>query len=197
MPQPTMSMKSTTLRVAIVGAIWLALATAMGASGMLARIPFPPIFVPALIAALLIALWRSPSFRAWTWAVDLRFILLLHVARLVGLWFLVLHRRGELPWAFAVPGGSGDTVAAITVVPIALLCVPANSAAKRGALLAWNAFGLVDLLMVVATAAQFALWDIAQIAPLTRLPLALLPLFLVPLLIVTHLVVFARVRAVA
>ena len=40
--------------------------------------------------------------------LDLRLLVLYHLTRFVGVWFLVLYSRGELPYAFAVPGGWGD-----------------------------------------------------------------------------------------
>ena len=64
----------------------------------------------------------------------------------------------------------------------------------RGALLLWNALGLLDILFVVADAAKQALVDPTSMAALLHLPLSLLVTFLVPLIIGSHLLIFARLR---
>jgi hypothetical protein len=58
----------------------------------------------------------------------------------------------------------------------------------------WNVIGLIDILMVVATAARLNLQNPGSMSALTELPLSLLPTFLVPLIIFSHVVIFTRVR---
>jgi hypothetical protein len=123
--------------------------------------------------------------------VDLRWLVLFHVTRFVGFYFLVLHVRGELPWAFAVPGGWGD----IVVAALALLLVVAlrpDTPGGRRAYLAWNVAGLVDILGVVVTAARLAFADPASMGALLRLPLSLLVTFVVPIVIATHVFMLGR-----
>jgi hypothetical protein len=175
---------------------WLVAAFAVGASGLLrhARPPMPQIMIAALTAALLIGFWSAPGLGRWVRAVDLRALVLVHVTRFVGIYFLVLYGRGELPWAFAVPGGWGDIAVAATAVLVGLLSRP-DRPGGRGVILAWNALGLADILMVVATAARLGTADPAAMGALLRLPLSLLPTFLVPIVIATHVAIFARLFA--
>jgi hypothetical protein len=147
-----------------------------------------------LTAALLTLVRLWAPLRRWALEVDLRALVLFHGTRFVGLYFLVLYGRGELPWAFAVPGGWGD----ILVAAAALLVVAA--APRRGwggwwVYLVWNLAGLADIVAVVVTAARLALRDPGSMRALTTLPLALLPTFVVPLIVATHVVVFARLAA--
>jgi hypothetical protein len=58
----------------------------------------------------------------------------------------------------------------------------------------WSAYGLVDILFVVATAAAEAMAMPASMAALLRMPLSLLATFVVPLIISSHLLIFARLR---
>lgn len=178
--------------------LWGALAAAAGGAGMVASSPVPP---PAVAGALVLAgllAWVSwAPFRAWVRAVPLWALVAVHLVRFVGAWFLVLYRRGELPFAFAVPGGWGDILAAASAAALLVGAIPARTPARRRVLLAWNAFGLLDILFVVTTAARLYLADPLQLAPLTRLPLSLLPTYFVPLVVLSHLRMFGWLRETA
>jgi hypothetical protein len=175
--------------------LWGALAVAAGAAGMVAGSPVPPPAVAgALVLAGLLAWALSARFRGWVRAVPLWALVAIHLVRFVGAWFIVLYRRGELPFAFAVPGGWGDILAAASAAALLVAAIPARTPARRRVLLAWNVFGLLDILYVVGTAARLYLADPLQLAPLTRLPLSLLPTYFVPLVVLTHLRVFGWLR---
>jgi hypothetical protein len=156
-----------------IGLAWLALATAMGVSGVTRdmRAPTPQLVLAGLTAALVLGYRRVRGFRNWLDGLTLRSILALHLTRFVGFYFLVLHSRGELPYAFAVPGGWGD----IAVATSALLVMAATPdfATRRPLIYAWNTLGLLDILMVVATATRLFLADAASMGALLRFPLSL------------------------
>jgi hypothetical protein len=181
-----------TIVVRLVFWLWFAAAVLAGQQLLLQRLPPPavPATVFSLTALLLVAYFRIAAVRAWADALDLRALVLLHVTRFVGIYFLVLYREGELPRAFAVPGGIGDIVVATLALPVAL--VPFGPELRRRVTTIWNVVGLVDLLLVAATAARLNLADPGQMRALTRLPLSLLPTLLVPLLLASHAVIFAR-----
>jgi hypothetical protein len=175
--------------------LWGALAAAAGAAGMVASSPVPPPAVAgALVLAGLLAWPLSARFRAWVRAVPLWALVAIHLVRFVGAWFIVLYRRGELPFAFAVPGGWGDILAASSAAALLVAAIPARTPARCRVLLGWNVFGLLDILFVVATAARLYLADPLQLAPLTRVPLSLLPTYFVPLVVLTHLRIFGWLR---
>jgi hypothetical protein len=123
--------------------------------------------------------------------VDLRALVLFHLTRFVGFYFLVLHARGELPWAFAVPGGWGDNVVAATGLLLVMLVRPDRPGGRR-AYLVWNVVGLLDILAVVLTAARLAFGDPESMRALLQLPLSLLLTFVVPIIIVTHVWMLGR-----
>ncbi|MBK6423024.1 MAG: hypothetical protein IPI38_09530 [Gemmatimonadetes bacterium] len=178
-----------------IGMVWLITAIVLGATGQVARLrpPVPQLVLGGLTALLILAGTLLPGFRVWIAGLNLRQIVALHLTRFVGIYFLVLYGRGELPFAFAVPGGWGDIAVATGALGLVLL-VP-DLAARRAWLSAWNWLGLADLLLVVATASWIAMTDFPSMAPLLRLPLSLLPTFLVPLLLATHLLLLRRLRA--
>lgn len=178
-----------------VGLAWLVAAIALSATGHVAmlRPPEPQLVLAGLTLLLVLAGAFLPGFRVWLAGLNLRQIVALHLTRFVGIWFLVLYGRGELPWAFAVPGGWGDIVVATGALGLVLL-VP-NLATRRAWLSAWNWIGLADLLAVVVTASRLAQADFASMSALLRLPLSLLPTFLVPILLASHLLLYRRLRA--
>jgi len=149
-----------------------------------------------LTIALLAAGWLWPPLSRFAGAVDVRALVLFHVTRLVGFRFLALHARGELPWAFAVPAGWGDNVVAIGAVLLIFLVRP-DTRRGRPLYLAWNILGLIDILVVVGTAAGLALAEPGSMQALVEFPLSLLLTFVVPIIIATHMVMLVRLRRAA
>jgi hypothetical protein len=173
--------------------VWLAVAVALGASGRLQGLvpPIPQLTLVALTVGALLVTARVAAVRTWALSVDVRVLVAFHLTRFVGASFLVLYRRGELPYDFAVPGGWGD----ILVASLALLLLvggPPDTVGRLRAYVAWNVLGLLDILFVVATAARLGLAAPASMAALLRLPLSLLPTFLVPLIITSHVLLAIR-----
>src|SRR5689334_8022514 len=121
-----------------VALIWLLIAVMIGALRLLEPVPrvVNQVILLALTGGLLIAFFKWHSFREWMLAIPLRALILYHVVRLVGFYFLFLYRRGELPFAFAVPGGWGDIIIATTAIIVAAFM----SAKSRHTylVLAWN-----------------------------------------------------------
>jgi hypothetical protein len=177
-----------------LGVLWLAVATAVGSSGVLQQVrpPGPQILIVGLTTGLIASYWCSKSFRDWLHVLDLRAIVALHLTRFVGFYFLWLYGRGELPYRFAVPGGWGDIIVATGAIVI--LASWWSFGGRRLVLFIWNCYGLFDILFVVATAATEAAARPASMATLLRMPLSLLPTFVVPLIIGSHLLIFARLR---
>ncbi|MBM4188778.1 MAG: hypothetical protein FJ206_15855 [Gemmatimonadetes bacterium] len=177
-------------------ALWVAAALAVGGAGWLRPLqpPAPQVLLLGLTAALLIVGRLIPGYRSWLQAVDVRVLVALHVTRVVGAYFLILYRRGELPYAFAVPGGWGDILVAVGAMALLLVGAP-TTPARLWWYRAWNVLGLLDILFVVATAARLALADASSMQALLQLPLSVLPTFLVPLIIASHLWLFGRLRA--
>jgi hypothetical protein len=170
---------------------WFCLALAGGVAGWFENFSAAGIAITvwALTAVALLLCWKNCNIRAWALTVDLKWLIALHVTRFVGFYFLVLVSRGELPSGFAQPAGIGD----ISVAVLALLLIAVRSLGKMRLLVGtWNAFGLIDILFVVASALRFGLHDLASMLPLRILPLSLLPTFFVPLIIISHILIFVR-----
>jgi hypothetical protein len=93
----------------------------------------------------------------------------------------------------AAPGRWPVPAVATTAIAVFLFTRP-DTRVGWGAVLAWNIFGFLDILFVVATAARLGLADPHSMRALLQLPLSLLPTFLVPVIIATHVIIFARLR---
>lgn len=175
--------------ILILGA-WICIAEGAGAAGWLERANAQVIagIVWTLTALALVACWKVPTLQRWAMEVDLRWLVFLHLARLVGIYFFVLCSRGELPFAFAAPAGTGDIIVAL----LAVLLLARSDARNWSVLIIWNTIGLTDILFVVMLALRLGLEDWRSMHALREFPLSLLPTFLVPLIIVSHVLIFFR-----
>ena len=175
---------------------WFLLAVAAGLSGRSAQLrdPAPQMVLGTLTLLCLAATTWVPSIRDWVNGLDVRSLTALHLTRFVGVYFLLLYAKGQLPWAFAVPGGWGDIVVA-TLATLLLALASPTSARGRAAWIGWNLVGFLDIIFVVATAGRLFKTDPEGMQAMLRLPLSLIPTFLVPLIITSHVVLFRRLGA--
>jgi hypothetical protein len=184
----------STVRVAVVLAVWLGLATSVAASGALTRLrpPAPQAVIFGLSVAGWMAVRRFAPLRAWSAAVDTRLFVVPHLFRaLAGIAFLRMAAAGRLPADFALPAAWGDIAVAV-LAALLLAAGPIRSRRHARAWVVWNVFGLADILLVVANAARVGLANPSSMAALLRLPLAVLPAFLVPVIFITHALLFVR-----
>ena len=177
-------------------ALWFLAAVVVGASGVLAAVPFPGpqiLIVVLTLASIAVGLGVAPV-RASIEALSLKSMVGFHAIRFVGIAFLVLAARGLLSPIFAERAGWGDIITAAGAVALVASGAP-TSRAHRAWYLAWNIFGTLDLVVVVITAAWIGMQRLTPgLDLLLRLPLSLLPTFFVPLLLASHVVLFRRLR---
>lgn len=179
----------------VVGALaWLGAAAVLGAAGALRslRPPAPQLILAGLTVLALVATVGIAPLRRWAASVDVRALVGLHLTRiLAGAWFLVLYRRGELPYAFAIPGGIGDVLVGLLALVLLVVVTPRTALGRR-LYAVWNVLGLIDILFVVGTAVRIASADPDAMVALLRLPLSVLPTWLVPLIIASHVILVRR-----
>ena len=151
--------------------------------------PWYPKAILGVLAVLILATALIRPLRARALAIDVRYLVAFHLVRFIGLYFLYLYNRGELPRNFAVYGGWGDI--GISILAIALIF----AVQSRSALILWNLLGLADILAVAATASRDELAVPGSMHQLDHLPLILLPTLIVPVIIFTHgLMLFRTLR---
>jgi hypothetical protein len=167
-----------------------------GAADRIPTIQFG-IFLPILIGVLVYR--RFPSVARLVDAVPQQWLVGVQLYRALGAIFVVLFATGSLPGLFALPAGVGDLAVGLLAPVVALACArkPRNSA---GSVLAWNMFGIGDLVVAVAlgfatapSPLQLAALDNPNVL-ISAFPLVLIPVFLVPLSILLHLASLAKLR---
>lgn len=179
--------------------VWLALTILAGATGFLARLPFPgpQLIFLALFAATLVAATSVPAVRAWVDALPLRTLIGINALRFIGITFLVLAARGQMAAVFAARAGWGDIATAVLALILVATGEP-RTPLHRALTHAWNAFGFLDLVVAVATATAVTLQGSTPgVAPVLYLPLVVIPTFFVPIFLANHVIIFRRLRAAA
>jgi hypothetical protein len=183
---------STAILVRLLLWLWFGGAVALGYWQVLPGLP--PLGLPALILALAAlatgAMFRFRALRDWATALDLRTLVLVHVVRLVGIYFLFLYQDGELPRAFAIPAGVSEIVIGVMALPVAL--APLEESARLRAVRIWGVVGFINLLFVVFTLARLNLTAPLHLRALATLPLNLYPAFLLPFLLTSAVLVLHR-----
>jgi hypothetical protein len=160
--------------------------------------------VPALgltvalpVAALVGAFFASGSIRTAMRATPLPALVAVNTIRILGVIFVLLYARGELPAPFAPSAGWGDIFIGVTALPLAW-AVTRFGPRVRPLAFAWNVVGIADLVNAIALGALSAPGPLqAFVGPptsaiMTTLPWLIIPGFLVPSLMFIHVVIFHR-----
>lgn len=187
--------KSAVITASVILVGWLAVAIALGGAGVyLANADDIPtiqygILVPIVIG--LVLLWRSPLANRILDAVPQEWLVGVQLYRALGIIFLILYAQGLLPGLFAWPAGVGD-IAIGLLAPVVGFAYARAPNERAGLVRAWNTFGILDLIVAVATgfATASSALQMMHVQPtsdlMTMLPMVLIPTFLVPLSIVLH-----------
>jgi hypothetical protein len=174
---------------------WLLIALVLGLSGALGSPSGPPIGLGLAIALPLLTYWLDgrrghPLFRGIA-RLDAPTLAVLQTFRVLGLVFIVAWWRGELPAGFALPAGIGDVLVGLAA-PFVAVAVARRGVGARGLFIAWNVFGLVDLIVAVSSGITHSSGPLGlfRSGPSTDAmalyPFSLIPTFLVPLAVMLH-----------
>ncbi len=186
--------------------LWFGASFAMGLLNLFDQPGEPPLFfglfLGGSIAGFLCAYRLSKAFREWLFTIPLWFVVAIHIARFVGIFFIIAAVTKVLAPQFGLPAGIGDIVAAATSIPLVItLWYGHRSVWQRRGFIAWNVFGLVDLFSAVTLGLLYSESVVGILSrpgldtqALAHLPLSLIPTFYVPLLILLHFLALRRYR---
>src|SRR5262249_34011868 len=76
-------------------------------------------------------------------------LIAIQTSRVLGGLLLIRYIQGQMPGVFAIPAGVGDVLTGILAPIVAYLSYAGKPYARRAAI-AWNLFGMVDLINAVA-----------------------------------------------
>src|SRR4051812_38714841 len=157
---------------------WSIIAVAVTVSGLYEQVP--PLAVQLTIASLTLAQVLcyavSRNFREWTLHICMKRLVLFQVWRILpGLALLYYYYAlSKFTFQFAVVGGIGDSLVALTV-PLAHMLVEPRTKLRWLFLLGWQLFALTDLVLVVRAAVVGNLQDPWLMEPLKQFPMSLIP----------------------
>jgi hypothetical protein len=187
-----------TTAVFLAGWLGLAAVVAWAELDPLHPVTLGAILGPALVGVGLVAV--SPTWRRVVDAVPQSWLVGGQFYRVVGAVFLVGWGAGALPAFFAIPAGVGDVVTGVAAVVVAVLLV--RGVASNRTVLAWNAFGFLDLVVAVGAGSGLLAGPLVAVfgasgglttAAVVALPLGLVPFFLVPISTLLHVYSVAKV----
>jgi hypothetical protein len=186
--------------VALAG-LWIGLAIALGSTGIYASTAAPPaigVMAGLPVVAAGVAALVSRRAREVLLALPITLLVGLNAMRFFGGFFLLLALQGRLSGPFPQSAGWGDVIVGLTAIPLTL-AIARNPEGHRGALLAWNAFGMLDLIAAVTLGIMSAPGSPLQVfggtigsAAVTMLPWSNIPTLLVPFYLITHGIIFAK-----
>ncbi len=197
---------TTKLLLGIVG-IWFAAAFVGGMLGLFYQPNEPPLYVGlflfAPILGFTLAYRASSRVQHAIDAVPLRLITIAHILRFVGLGFVIGAIMSVLPAQFGYPAGWGDAIAATLCLPLALAIGKRRYSPRlRTLFIAWNIYGLIDLVMAVTLGILYSpssfgvlRTDVSTVL-LTTFPINLIPTFFVPIFILLHVLALVRSREI-
>jgi hypothetical protein len=190
------------LTTAAIAGLWIGLAIALATTGIYAATttPVPVVGVMAGLpviavggAALLFARVREALL-----ALPVSLLVGLNTLRIVGGFMVLLALQGRLSGPFPQSAGWGDVIVGLTAIPLTVAAAR-NLSANRGAVLAWNIFGTLDLVTAVLLGVASAPGSPIQIfggtigsAAMWSLPWSNIPTLLVPFYLITHGIIFAH-----
>jgi hypothetical protein len=191
----------------IVG-IWFLAAFFGGIWGIFNQPGGPPVpvglFLVVPIGGFIIAYVSSPRLRHAVDGIPLWFITVAHTWRFVGLGFVIGAMVNILPPQFGFPEGLGDVVAALFCLPLAFAIRKGSRSPRlRAAFVAWNIYGLIDLLSAISMGILYSPSSFGVLRTnlstevMTTFPMNLIPTFFVPLFILLHILALKRSRELA
>lgn len=194
------SLQSTRNYTILAILLWFFGSMIAGYYGVFATPGTPPIYLGLFIVVPFVgftgAYFVSPRFRAFAHDISLPLMVGAHAWRYVGLFFVIAYLMGKLPPQFGIPEGGGDIITAVFSLPLAFALRQGKPV--RTAFIAWNVFGLVDLISAITMGALYSegsfgiLRTGVSTALMTTFPVNIIPTFFVPLFILLHLLALAR-----
>lgn len=164
----------------VVLAAWLFAIMLLAGNDFFRNDVLPPRIPTAMVLTLAFGylLLLSTSFRGIIAAIPQHWLIGIQTFRVLGGVFIVRYLQGELPALFAIPAGVGDVLTGI-FAPLVAYWLYSGKSYARGAAIAWNLFGMADLVNAVAIGVSIG-------GPGIVFPIVLIPVYAVPRAFLIH-----------
>lgn len=191
--------KQVFLYVLLFFAIYFCYVSTMSFTGLFQQNTLPPLIVLLTTLPLLIFFTLIVSnlkvYKKIIESLSLDAIVLVHVFRFIGIFFLILNAYGAIPTKFAYIAGFGDIATAVTSIFVAKAIKSKKRYAKK-LTLAWNIFGILDIVSVLTAAIVTTKLSIEtgsqDVLEITKFPFCLIPGFAPATILFLHFIVFKK-----
>ena len=150
------------------------------------------------VSLFFLAYWSMPEFKNYVLKIDMRFLIMLHSWRMLGMGFIMLYMFDKLPPLFAYLAGIGDAVTAVAAVFLAYALFTKTHGVSKKLVWRWNTFGIVDFIIAVTVGILSQTDGVLYTANgadadiMVQFPLVLIPGFLVQVFTITHLIIYLQ-----
>jgi len=168
---------------AIVFAVWLFAIVLFASQNVFRNDVRPPRIPMTLLATLAIGylFLLSQTYRGIIAGIPQHWLIGIQTFRILGGVFLIrYYMQGQLPGVFAIPAGVGDMLTGV-LAPFVAYWWYAGKPYARGAAIAWNLFGIADLINALTIGALTGGGGGGIV-----FPIVLIPVYGVPRALLTH-----------
>jgi hypothetical protein len=148
-----------------------------------------------LLAFLLLVVSNLKLYKIILQNAALQSLVQVHLFRLIGVFFLIINAYGAIPTKFAYIAGIGDIATALLSIFVAKAITNKKTYAKP-LTIAWNIFGLLDIVSVLTTAiitTKISIDTGSQgVTEIANFPFCLIPAFAPATIIFLHLTIFRK-----
>jgi hypothetical protein len=163
-----------TVGSAAVLVVWLVCVVLLAANGAFRTdAPRIPIALLTTLAAGYLLLF-SRTFRAIINGIPQHWLIGVQTFRILGGVFLIRYFQGEFPWVFAIPARVGDVLTGLFAPLVAYWWI-ARKPHARIAAIAWNLFGMADLVNAVVLGVLTGGGGGGIVFPLVLIPIYAVP----------------------
>jgi hypothetical protein len=161
---------------AVVFIAWLLGVVLLASDNFFRNDVLPPRIPLALLATLIVGylFLLSRSFRGIVGCIPQHWLIAIQTFRILGGVFLVRYFQGQLPAIFAIPAGVGDVLTG-ALAPLVAYWWCVGKPYARGAAIAWNLFGMADLVNAVTIGALTGGGGGGIVFPIVLIPVYAVP----------------------
>lgn len=180
-------------------ALYMLYVTLMSGQGLFSEVSLPPKILKytmfPLLAFLLLVVFNLPVYKKLLHLVHLHELVQLQIFRLIGSFFIVLYAFSMLPKSIGLIAGIGDLITALSSIYIASALKKKTANARKLAL-AWNTFGMLDIVATSASALILTKISIdtgAQgVEGLAQFPFCFIPAFAPATILFLHFSIYRK-----